>query len=189
MKKGNRSVERTCQMLRRAYAELILEKDIEKITVADVTRCAGLSRNTFYLHFEDINALKEYARTKFEEEISRCIDETSIDAHEATPVDVLERFQQFFSESEVMCKRLLKTPHYTILLEKMKQVFIKSICLALASSETPRTPEAAMLPYFLAGGMVELYAMYLQEKNDCTLPEITENLVCLYEAELNKLRA
>ncbi len=65
MKKENRSVDRTCTMLRRAFAQLLLEKDAKKITVVDVTDRAGLSRNTFYLHYEDINALKKKYKSHF----------------------------------------------------------------------------------------------------------------------------
>ena len=40
-----------------SFVELISERPFDKITVKDiVTRC-GVSRNTFYYYFEDVNAL------------------------------------------------------------------------------------------------------------------------------------
>ena len=186
MKKENRSVQRTREMLRRAYAKLILEKDAKKITVVDVTDHAGLSRNTFYLHYEDINALKENVKANFEDKFNRCVDEASMDTLEVTPADILERFEQFFSESEDMCKWLLRTPHYADFLERMEKIFIKSICLSLERNEVPCTAEAAMLPYWLAASMSELYTRYLQGDVTCTLQQINKKLLRLYHAEMKE---
>lgn len=186
MKKENRSVQRTCEMLRRAYAKLLLEKDAKKITVVDVTDHAGLSRNTFYLHYEDINALKENIKANFEDRFIRCVDEASMDTLEVTPEDILKRFEQFFSESEDICRWLLRTPHYTGFLERMKKIFIKSISLSLARNEVPCTAEASMLPYWLAASMSELYTRYLQGDIACTLQQINKKLLRLYHAEMKE---
>ncbi|MDO4838608.1 MAG: TetR/AcrR family transcriptional regulator [Clostridia bacterium] len=186
MKKENRSVQRICEMLRRAYAKLILEKDAKKITVIDVADRAGLSRSTFYLHYEDINALKENVKANFEDRFNKCVDDASIDTLKVTPADILERFEQFFSESEDMCKWLLRTPHYADFLERMKKVFTKSICLSLERNGVPCTAEAAMLPYWLSACMSELYTRYLQEDVACTLQQINKKLLRLYHAEMEK---
>lgn len=189
MKKGNRSVERTREMLFRAYAKLESEKDAERITVSEVTDCAGLSRNTFYLHFFNIDALRDSIKATFEERFNRCIDEISTSSCEVTPVDVLNAFSQFLSKSEEMCKWLLKTPHYDAFLEKMKQIIIQSILLALKNNKILYTAEAVMLPYWLASSMVELYTRYLQGELACTLQQITEKLIYLYDAEMKKISA
>lgn len=43
--------------IRDGYLDLLTEKDINRITVKDVCERSGISRGTFYLHYEDINAL------------------------------------------------------------------------------------------------------------------------------------
>ena len=57
MTRPNRSVLRSKNMLRKAYIELSTEKDASKITVVDVVNRADLSRNTFYAHYPDVNAI------------------------------------------------------------------------------------------------------------------------------------
>ncbi len=47
-----------------AFFLLVKEKDFEKITVADVTKKAGIVRSTFYNHYENIPALTEAAENK-----------------------------------------------------------------------------------------------------------------------------
>lgn len=46
-------VRRTQKAIKHALLELIEEEGFEKITVKDITDKAEISRNTFYLHYED----------------------------------------------------------------------------------------------------------------------------------------
>lgn len=42
-----------------AFVELLAKKPLEKITVKDITDYTGISRNTFYYHYQDVPALLE----------------------------------------------------------------------------------------------------------------------------------
>lgn len=54
--------------------EILKNKNIDKITVKDVTSACGISRQTFYYHFQDIIAVYEYIlQSKFEDVERRCI--------------------------------------------------------------------------------------------------------------------
>jgi len=53
--------KRTLQLLQKALAELLKEKEFHKITVQDITGRAEVNRATFYDHFEDKYALLNYS--------------------------------------------------------------------------------------------------------------------------------
>ena len=38
----------------------LLKKPLDKVTISDITDDCGISRNTFYYHFQDITALLEH---------------------------------------------------------------------------------------------------------------------------------
>ena len=44
----------TCKGLAAAAVSLLEERPLDKITVKDITDRCGLTRNTFYYHFQDI---------------------------------------------------------------------------------------------------------------------------------------
>lgn len=52
-----RSSIRSKNLIKKAVAKLIHEKDMAKITVSDIIREADISRGTFYAHFSDVNAV------------------------------------------------------------------------------------------------------------------------------------
>ena len=53
LKKQDRRIQRTQQLLRDALMQLIVEKGYETITVQDITDRANVARTTFYLHYTD----------------------------------------------------------------------------------------------------------------------------------------
>ena len=184
MSNMNRSVARTREALRNAFAKLALENGAEKIAVVDVTKYAGLSRGTFYVHYEDISALKKDVKAHFEETFDQCLNETDADTLKNTPASVLQEFSKFISESEETCKLVLQTPYCSYFFEKMKQVFTKSVLLDLKRNGV----DAPLLPYLLAGGMAELYTKYLEGELQCTLLQINEKLMSLYAEKCKKLK-
>src|SRR5262252_7135760 len=60
---GDRRVRRTQATLQRALIDLVQERDLSQITVADVADRADVSRSTFYDHYQDVHELAEAACT------------------------------------------------------------------------------------------------------------------------------
>lgn len=54
-----RSSIRSKNLIKKAVAKLIHEKEIQKITVSDIIREADISRGTFYAHFADVSSVVE----------------------------------------------------------------------------------------------------------------------------------
>ena len=49
----------TTKAIKEAFFELLSKKSIDQITIKDITSRCGVSRNTFYYHYEDVTALLE----------------------------------------------------------------------------------------------------------------------------------
>lgn len=59
-----RSSIRSKNMIKRAFAKLLHEKDISKITVTDIIQEADISRGTFYAHYPDVYGVLEQIETE-----------------------------------------------------------------------------------------------------------------------------
>ncbi len=59
MKKQNRSVLRTQNLLKTGLIELMQKKSVQQITVKELVEHVDLNRGTFYLHYKDIFDLLE----------------------------------------------------------------------------------------------------------------------------------
>ena len=50
----------TSKAIEESFIRLLNERPLDKITIKDIVDDCGISRNTFYYHFQDIAALLEH---------------------------------------------------------------------------------------------------------------------------------
>ena len=70
LKKEDRRVRRTKKLLTQALTELLQKKQINEITVKELTDLADMNRGTFYLYYRDIFDMLE----KIEAELFQKLD-------------------------------------------------------------------------------------------------------------------
>ena len=71
--KEDRRVRKTKKALREGLAELLLEKNIQNITVRELTDKADVHRSTFYANFKDIYDLYEHLEDVVIEDLSNIL--------------------------------------------------------------------------------------------------------------------
>ena len=73
-KSTHKNAVRSRQMIKKAFAEMLNEKDITKITVTDIVEKAGISRGTFYAHYMDVYDLYNAIQSNMMEAVREAID-------------------------------------------------------------------------------------------------------------------
>jgi Transcriptional regulator len=71
--KNDRRVKRTKRVLCEKLSELILEKELHKITVRELTTRADIHRATFYAHYSDIYDLYKQIENEVIEEMNKIL--------------------------------------------------------------------------------------------------------------------
>jgi AcrR family transcriptional regulator len=106
-KKEDRRVRRTKKLLTQALTQLLQEKQINEITVKELTDLADMNRGTFYLYYKDIFDMLE----KIEDGLFEALDEI-VSLHEHDDVSqqtkpILLDLFRFIEENQEMCRVLL----------------------------------------------------------------------------------
>ena len=109
-KKEDRRVRRTKKLLTQALTQLLQEKQINEITVKELTDLADINRGTFYLYYKDMFDMLE----KIEDGMFEALDEI-VSLHEHDDVSqqtkpILLDLFHFIEENQEMC-RVLLSPH------------------------------------------------------------------------------
>ena len=90
-----------------AYAELMTRKNADKVTVKDVVEACGITRQTFYYHFQDLLDVIEWG-------LQRRADEA---LHQGMQADSLEEALYIFltaaEENRPLCKKILSSQKKT----------------------------------------------------------------------------
>lgn len=83
IRKTDRRIVRTRQLLREALMQLIVERGYDAITIQDITDRANVARTTFYLHFSDKDDLLfQTMRDLYEELFASALLPTLEEVHE-----------------------------------------------------------------------------------------------------------
>ena len=109
-KKEDRRVRRTKKLLTQALTQLLQEKQINEITVKELTDLADMNRGTFYLYYKDMFDMLE----KIEDGMFEALD-AIVSLHEHDDVSqqtkpILLDLFRFIEDNQEMC-RVLLSPH------------------------------------------------------------------------------
>ena len=109
-KKEDRRVRRTKKLLTQALTQLLQEKQINEITVKELTDLADMNRGTFYLYYKDMFDMLE----KIEDGMFEALD-AIVSLHEHDDVSqqtkpILLDLLRFIQDTQEMC-RVLLSPH------------------------------------------------------------------------------
>ena len=68
--KNNRRRRASVEKIEKAFVELLQEKELKEISVAEICKMTGLNRSTFYANFLDIYDFADKLRDKLEADFS-----------------------------------------------------------------------------------------------------------------------
>lgn len=94
MNEENRKVKYTRRVIREAYFELLQQKPINKITVAEICERADIHRGTFYQHYHDIYELQEKIESELMEKLDSLLPMIESDRFDLAEAIVLAIFEE-----------------------------------------------------------------------------------------------
>ena len=167
-KKEDRRVRRTKKLLTQALTQLLQEKQINEITVKELTDLADMNRGTFYLYYKDIFDMLE----KIEDGLFEALEEIVFlhehdDVSQQTKPILLDLFR-FIEENQEIC-RVLLSPHGDInFLHRLNQV-VREKCLQMWPNKEDKNDATFEYHYsFVVYGCVGVFRAWLN--SECQEP-------------------
>ena len=133
-----------------AFFLLLREKDMEKITVSDVIKKAGIVRSTFYNHYENVPSLMEAAENKTINDIFRLMESF----HPENDKDMCDSYFLAicnYSRKNPFVTNLLKSPRGDAFFEKAIMMFHRYVT-KLSSSDS-NIKKGATFSFYIAGAI------------------------------------
>ena len=116
----HKNAARSRHLIKQAFAELLNEKDISKITVTDIVERASISRGTFYAHYLDVYDLYTAIQSNIVETLNETLEllgmeNIILDPSKAirTGIDFLDKNKEYYklfltsSHGETLIKRIM----------------------------------------------------------------------------------
>ena len=173
MKKEYRCVTRTKKMIRAAFVELLGEKkNMESITVGELSLRAEIAKSTFYNHYDDIYAVAEEFESELIQQLSMVLDEMELNpstAYESYIAKVIE----FLKTNEAIYRKAILSSDIRFFIEKLKAIISKKVfeeSEALPFSQNKSEKYAQIR--FLTNACVDTMVDYFKGNIDLSLDEI-----------------
>lgn len=172
------------KLISSAYLNLLKKKDADKITVKDVIIECGISRQTFYYHFQDVRDVIEYVLSGILAEMVKTC--TNID----NPKDAIHYIMETVIEKRKLIRKLEETSRH---LEVEKYV-VKKIRDAMFNVLEKKRPEQLEMKRsdldvaldFFACGLNGIIKLKLDDTSLNT-DKLTDQLYRIYIGELRIL--
>ena len=134
-----------------AFFLLLKEKEMEKITVSDVIKKAGIVRSTFYNHYENVPALVEAAEDKTIKDIFQLMESF----HPKNDRDMCRSYFLAicnYTKKNPFLANLLQTPHGDAFFEKAITMFHQYVT-NVAHTAIKDDAKSVTFSYYIAGSI------------------------------------
>ena len=176
-----RSSIRSKNLIKKAVAKLIHEKEFSKITVSDVIREADISRGTFYAHFPDIQSVMEQIET---EEVKKLVNLVNESKNKDSSVDktysfLSAIFNYLYNDFEYY-GMLIQSHFLNNYLNRIVEIYYsQTLSTLLDKDKTKDETSANIYLTFTTYGAKEVIVAWLQGRIKCTPDELAERVANL----------
>lgn len=194
---NHKNAVRSRQFIKKAFAELLNIKPIDKITVTDIVDRAGISRGTFYAHYVDVNDLYQAIKDNIIEAVDKSFDELNVFKMLDNPEAIIRLAITFMYKEKRYYELFISSSKSEDLINFISSHVGNKLSaeiseLAKANSFDPEKEK--MLNAFIIftmGGITNLFIKWLTDTIVLTPEECTEYLTKFYiskkPAELQEL--
>ncbi len=177
--RNDRRVRRTHTALQRALIQLVDERELSQISVADVADRAEVSRSTFYDHYRDVHELAEAACTAMIDNLIESVSALGADSAEQ-PGDPVRSLQSFFAslaQHAGLYRSLLGPQGSARVIDHIRRRLTTAIHAAACATTSDDTPPPDVPAAYTAGALIGVAADWLQQGCPRT-PEEMAALTC-----------
>lgn len=171
MKKNiDRRIARSKKNIKNAFISLMSKKEINQITITELSALADIDRKTFYFHYDTVKDVYKEIVDEVANELNTLISTQDFS------------FLVFFNELNRIMENDLK--FYKVIVENNAYSFLLNECVQLLNEkliekyekEKTLTPELKVKICYASYGIIGVYITWLKGNQDISLEILTESL-------------
>lgn len=176
-RKEYRSALRSRRLIRKAFDELMQEREFSRITVTDIVNRADLHRSTFYAHYPDIYGIVDEMQDEIIRENMQLFTQIEYRNILKDPMPYLQSIAKTLNETTELLRRLGHTVSLQQQLDKYRRLMTEDIMYhSDVPEEVRRSPYFSARVCFFLGGIMSTYQQWAEGNMDCTLEEISRDI-------------
>ncbi|MEQ8236099.1 MAG: TetR/AcrR family transcriptional regulator [Syntrophomonadaceae bacterium] len=177
----DRRVRKTKKVLKESLATLLLEKNINSITVQELVKHAGINRGTFYLHYRDIYDMLSQIEMEMIEEMEEISKRYPPSLGKNSHNPYIAALLQYIWDNRTFCKMLLGPFGDMAFVEELKKLVAqKRFSYLMDSYPYKKLQDYQYCVAFTVGGCIGLIQTWIEsgmEKSPQELAQVAEVMI------------
>ena len=173
----DRRVKRTKLLLQKTLVDLMLEKEVGKISVKELTQRADVNRSTFYLHYLDIYDMLEQMENEFVETIQGFFHDFFTPLPTSMPLTLFVNISEWLEQDKEYYVKLLRGSASGYIFEELesriRDEFLTLLYLIFLDEESL---DLRTRVNFTVSGTVGVLRMWVMEGGNISLVELSETI-------------
>ena len=169
MSATDRRILRTRDALRHALIELVTTFGYESLTVHQITAKAGISRTTFYLHYQDKDDLLFTGFQSIIDELKTAVSPTQMNS--TADWEHVAKYADFY---RVMLGKRGNAAFANYIREILADVMRDHLIRPLLNQQTPPNVDVTLMAHYLASAQLGLYIWWLESGMAIPATEIAQ---------------
>lgn len=174
----DKRIKRTKRLLKEALTDLLLEKEIQQITVTNLVERADLNRGTFYLHYRDVYELLMEIEDEVLQGFDSLAEEYFLTRNADSSYMIGSKAFGYVYENKRICQALFLSRSNRRFLTEFQKIIVRraldqGLPQFVADSGEDREDAEKLygyLSHFAAGGLTSILTNWLKEE-DSPSPE------------------
>lgn len=186
----DKRVLHTKESIKTALMQLMLEKDLAKITISQITEKASVNRTTFYLHYEKISEIVDEIEEEFAQEISQSMEEFNLSDVFGSIYSIFSKLSSALASSDLRRAYIVYSSDSLNVTERLKTVIVEKALSAIINAYPTADVSALTYPLtFIAGGIIDCYIKWVKdESGEIPLDALIRELSTYTEYVLTNLK-
>ncbi|WP_154838445.1 TetR/AcrR family transcriptional regulator [Staphylococcus sp. Marseille-Q1834] len=180
--KEDRRIRKTKSAIKKAFIQLLKEKDLDKITVQDISDQADINRGTFYLHYEDKYTLLSDMEDEYISEIWSLTQFNQFNANSPETIadefinNTLTKILQHIADNMDFYHTILQLDRKSKLEDKIYFLIKENMQKYISvNNEIDGIPEMYFHSY-VAGATISIIKYWVQDEHRISVDELTQHI-------------
>ena len=172
--KTDRRWVRTRKSIRNAFAKLLIDKELEKITVKEIVEIADINRNTFYLHYSNVNEVVEEIENEIIAAFTAEIERIEFSKLSKDPYLFYKSLNNLLYMDLDLNTAILRSIKSSTLSLRLKQILRDKLFGGLSLSNDIDPIALNVTVDFITAGMISVYQSWFLSDKSYSLDEASK---------------
>ncbi|MFD0897426.1 TetR/AcrR family transcriptional regulator [Loigolactobacillus binensis] len=174
--KADRRVVKTKQIIRKAFADLLVTKPIDEITITDIANGANINRKTFYNHYSGVYQLLDEIEQEIVTAFAADLAEFDFDQYLTNPTVIFKKIQAIVDQNYGFYKNLFARSGDTNLLSKIATVLSAKAVSFFENKQPNDHAKIRVIADYTIFGMMAVYQGWFNSDYQLNIDELDQLL-------------